>query len=175
MISILISMVLWWKWTLTQSWLVRYPKISFVRLQTFSHLPIFWVLVWLYVFYWGFCLHIFPLALLAYIPCLPIQSSYLRTLLLPALYDTVILKSSKHCRLTLTMFLDNPHLCSHIKKLAVRPNYYLAWPKSDQTLDEDWVVKMIISLSKHLKNMHTFDWDGLESPQDQLWDDLRVK
>jgi hypothetical protein len=36
-------------------------------------------------------------------------------------------------------------------------------------------VKMIIALSKHLKNMHTFDWDGLELPRDQLWDELRTK
>lgn len=73
------------------------------------------------------------------------------------------------------MLLAHPHLCSYIKKLAVRPNYYLAWPKSDNTLDENWVVKMIIDLSKYLKNMHTFDWDGLESPQDQLWNELRIK
>lgn len=127
------------------------------------------------MFFGVFCLHVFPLALVTHIPCLPMQSSYLRTLLLPALYDTIILKSSKHCRLTLTMLLAHPHLCSYIKKLAVRPNYYLAWPKSDNTLDENWVVKMIIDLSKYLKNMHTFDWDGLESPQDQLWNELRIK
>jgi hypothetical protein len=42
-------------------------------------------------------------------------------------------------------------------------------------LDENWVVKKIISLSKYLTNMHTFDWDGLESPHDQLWVDLRNK
>ncbi|KAF8805053.1 hypothetical protein BYT27DRAFT_7258635 [Phlegmacium glaucopus] len=103
-----------------------------------------------------------------------LTSSYLRTLLLPALYDTIILRSSKHCRLTLTMLLKNPHLCPYIKKLAVRPNYYLAWPKSDDTLDEDWVVKMIIDLSKDLKSMHTFDWDGLELPNDEFWDELRL-
>ena len=73
------------------------------------------------------------------------------------------------------MLLNNPHLCSYIKKLAVRPNYYLAWPKSDDTLHEDWVVKMIIDLSKELKSMHTFDWDGLELPKDELWDELRLK
>ena len=122
--------------------------------------------------FWGV---LSSLALVTHIPCLLMQSSYLRALLLPALYDTIILKSSKHCRLTLTMLLAHPHLCSYIKKLAVRPNYYLAWPKSDHTLDENWVVKMIIDLSKHLTNMHTFDWDGLESPQDQLWDKLRIK
>lgn len=73
------------------------------------------------------------------------------------------------------MLLNHPHLCPYIKKLAVRPNYYLAWPKSDNALDENWVVKMIIALSKNLKGMHTFDWDGLELPQDQLWDELRIK
>ena len=73
------------------------------------------------------------------------------------------------------MLLSRPHLCSYIKKLAVRPNYYLAWPKADGPVDEGSVVKMIIDLSKHLTNMHTFDWDGLELPKDELWEVLRVK
>jgi len=34
---------------------------------------------------------------------------------------------------------------------------------------------MIIDLSKELKSMHTFDWDGLELPKDELWDELRLK
>lgn len=36
-------------------------------------------------------------------------------------------------------------------------------------------MKMLIAISNHLKNMHTFDWDGLELPDDRLWDKLRVK
>ncbi|PPQ85300.1 hypothetical protein CVT24_006411, partial [Panaeolus cyanescens] len=103
-----------------------------------------------------------------------LTSSYLRALLLPALYDTVTLKSSKNCRVTLTMLEQRPELCGYIKKLAVRPNYYLSWPKPDDELDEDWVVAKIQSISVHLTNMHTFDWDGLELPRDSLWDVLRL-
>jgi len=96
---------------------------------------------------------------------------------MPALYDTVILKSSKHCRTTLRMLKDkkNRHICQLIRKLAVRPNYYLAWPRPDELLDEGWVVRMIEDISKNLPSLHTFDWDGLELPNDTLWVALQAK
>ena len=64
------------------------------------------------------------------------------------------------------MLLSRPHLCSYINDPTI--TYYLAWPKADGPVDEGSVVKMIIDLSKHLTNMHTFDWDGLELPKDEL-------
>ncbi|EAU86530.2 hypothetical protein CC1G_10252 [Coprinopsis cinerea okayama7 len=102
-------------------------------------------------------------------------SSQLRYLLLPALYETVVLKSSKNCRRTLKMLQTKRHLCRHIRKLAVRPNYYLAWPQQDDYLDEGWVVDRLIDLADDLKGLVTFDWDGLEVPDDRLWDTLRLK
>ncbi|KAF8987541.1 hypothetical protein BDQ17DRAFT_1374950 [Cyathus striatus] len=70
-------------------------------------------------------------------------SSYLRNLLLPSLYTTLILKSSKKCKSTLEMLTRRPEISKHIKKLAVRPNYCLSWPKPDEWLDEEWVVGAI--------------------------------
>ncbi|KAF8148050.1 hypothetical protein B0H34DRAFT_738094 [Crassisporium funariophilum] len=103
-----------------------------------------------------------------------LTSTHLRSLLLPALYDTVILKSSKNCRVTLRMLKEQKDICAYVKKLAVRPNYYLSWPKPDEQLDESWVVQMIGEISKDLTTMHTFDWDGLELPSDELWETLRI-
>ncbi|KAF8886606.1 hypothetical protein CPB84DRAFT_1816707 [Gymnopilus junonius] len=103
-----------------------------------------------------------------------LTSTYLRMLLMPALYETVTLKSSRNCRVTLSMLKDRKDICGYIKKLAVRPNYYLAWPRPDEQLSEDWVVSMIEYISKDLTTMHTFDWDGLELPKDSLWATLRV-
>lgn len=94
---------------------------------------------------------------------------------MPALYETVTLKSSKNCRVTLNMLLHRKDICGYIRKLAVRPNYYLAWPKPDEHLSEAWVVETIEQLSTNLTAMHTFDWDGLELPNDSLWVTLRSK
>ncbi|KDR79531.1 hypothetical protein GALMADRAFT_63638 [Galerina marginata CBS 339.88] len=102
-----------------------------------------------------------------------LTSSHLRGLLMPALYETVTLKSSKNCRVTLKMLKGRKDICGYIKKLAVRPNYYLAWPRPDEQLSEAWVVSMIEDISKDLITMHTFDWDGLELPIDSLWETLR--
>lgn len=94
---------------------------------------------------------------------------------MPALYDTVTLKSSRNCRVTLEMLRKRRDICGFIRKLAVRPNYYLAWPKPDEQLSEAWVADMIEEISMDLKTMHTFDWDGLELPKDTLWTRLRLK
>ncbi|KAJ6609408.1 hypothetical protein B0H10DRAFT_1813767 [Mycena sp. CBHHK59/15] len=102
-----------------------------------------------------------------------LTSSQLRELLLPELYRTVYLRSSRTCASGLRMLTRRPDLCAYIQKLAVRPNYYLAWPKVDQPLSEDWVASMISKIAQNLTRLHTFDWDGLEMPADSLWLTLR--
>lgn len=94
---------------------------------------------------------------------------------MPALYDTITLKSSRDCKVTLEMLRKERHICGFIRKLAVRPNYYLAWPKPDEELSEAWVADMIEAISKDLIILHTFDWDGLELPKDSLWSALRIQ
>lgn len=106
---------------------------------------------------------------------LSLASSQLRALLVPALYDTVVLKSSRSCRKTLSMLQDNRHLCRYIRKLAVRPNYYLAWPYQDTTLDEAWVVDQLLDLCENMTILSVFDWDGLELPEDRLWEGFQRK
>jgi hypothetical protein len=71
------------------------------------------------------------------------------------------------------MLADRPDICAHIRRFAVRPNYYLSWPKPDEPLDEDWVVARIEAIAPSLTSMHTFDWDGLEMPLDRLWGTLQ--
>lgn len=73
------------------------------------------------------------------------------------------------------MLEKRPDICRFVKKLAVRPNYYLAWPKPDEHLDEAWVVDMLQKIAGSMFSMHTFDWDGLELPKDALWSTLRKR
>ncbi|PFH49847.1 hypothetical protein AMATHDRAFT_95590, partial [Amanita thiersii Skay4041] len=102
-----------------------------------------------------------------------LSSSTMRALLMSTLYHTMILKSSQKCHHTLLMLSNRPDICAHVRKLAVRPNYYLSWPKRDRYLDEDWVADTIAKIAPSLTSIHTFDWDGLEIPSDHLWDTLR--
>ncbi|KAF8624596.1 hypothetical protein AX17_007089 [Amanita inopinata Kibby_2008] len=102
-----------------------------------------------------------------------LTSLVMRTLLMPTLYDNVTLNSSSRCRKTLLMLSIRPDICACIRRLAVRPNYYLSWPRRDQYLDEDWVSDMIVRIAPTLTSIDTFDWDGLEAPSDYLWDVLR--
>ena len=71
------------------------------------------------------------------------------------------------------MLAERPDICVHIRKFAVRPNYYLAWPKPDEPLAEEWVAYKIVQMAGNLTMMDTFDWDGLEMPKDSLWGALR--
>ncbi|KAJ7923903.1 hypothetical protein B0H13DRAFT_2399720 [Mycena leptocephala] len=102
-----------------------------------------------------------------------LTSSHVRMLLIPELYRTVHLRSSRSCDSGLRMLAQRPDLCAHIQKLAVRPNYYLAWPTRDMQLSEEWVALMISAITKTLTHLRTFDWDGLEMPRDALWLTLR--
>lgn len=104
-----------------------------------------------------------------------LQSSYMRTVLMPALYETVVLRSSRHCRNTLKMLAARPDVCRLIKKLAVRPNYYLAWPRPNEAISEAWVASTIMQIAGGMSRLQTFDWDGLEMPTDQLWATLKAK
>ena len=94
---------------------------------------------------------------------------------MPFLYETVVLKSSRKCSIALEMLGRRRDLCKFVKKLAVRPNYYLSWPRRDEHLPEEWVVQKLEDIAADLENMHTFDWDGLELPEDILWETLRLK
>ncbi|KAJ7762953.1 hypothetical protein B0H16DRAFT_1718787 [Mycena metata] len=103
-----------------------------------------------------------------------LTSSRLRALLKPDLYKTVHLRSSRSCQSGLAMLQRDPEICGYIQKLAVRPNYYLAWPARDVPMREGLVVELICKVAKNLTNLRTFDWDGLEMPRDELWLTLRT-
>ncbi|KAF8171023.1 hypothetical protein K438DRAFT_1853153 [Mycena galopus ATCC 62051] len=102
-----------------------------------------------------------------------LTSSHVQTLLIPVLYETVHLRSSRSCVSGLSMLATRPELCAHIQKLAVRPNYYLAWPTRNEPLGADWVATMIMGFARTLTHLRAFDWDGLEMPPDALWLTLR--
>ncbi|THV03375.1 hypothetical protein K435DRAFT_651502 [Dendrothele bispora CBS 962.96] len=135
----------------------------------------------------------------------------LHELLLPVLYHTVILRSSRSCVSFLNLLANEPspfsdkseseseseseskssRLCGYIRELAVRPNYYLAWPEpegpesllsnntnnnttNNNNADETWVADKLIELAPKMIKLDTFDWDGCEMPKDELWVALRA-
>ena len=73
------------------------------------------------------------------------------------------------------MLSTRPDICGYIRKLVVRPNYYLSWPRRDSHLDEEWVVDMIERIAPSLVLLNSFDWDGLEVPGDMMWDALNKR
>jgi hypothetical protein len=85
----------------------------------------------------------------------------------------VHLRSSRTCASGLRMLALHPELCAHVRKLAVRPNYYLAWPVRDTAIGDVWVARTIEKLAPSLTALRTFDWDGCEMPPEGLWRALR--
>lgn len=106
-------------------------------------------------------------------------------ILLPSLYRTLVLPSSDHCLAVLPRFnrrkplsgtfSTGRMLCSYIRELVLKPNYYLAWPRKDRHIDENWVSSMVEKLAKKgwLANLESFEWEGLEVPRDEMWEALR--
>ncbi|KAJ7242045.1 hypothetical protein C8J57DRAFT_1368244 [Mycena rebaudengoi] len=82
----------------------------------------------------------------------------MRERLLSRLYAHVDLKTNKQCK-TLSALAKRPDVVRHIRKLAVRPN------NTEGTLPEEPIDEA--------SALHTFLWDGLEMPDDQLWLKLR--
>ncbi|KAM6494691.1 hypothetical protein JOM56_009314 [Amanita muscaria] len=105
--------------------------------------------------------------------------------LLPSLYRTLVLPSSDHCLTVLPRFnrrkplsgtfSTGRMLCSYIRELVLKPNYYLAWPRKDRHVDENWVAGMVENFAKKgwLANLESFEWEGLEVPRDEMWEALR--
>ncbi|CAK5272831.1 unnamed protein product [Mycena citricolor] len=98
-----------------------------------------------------------------------LTSSFVRSVLEPGLYHSVQLRSSTTCRSGLDLLSRRPQLCRYVQRLAVRPNYYLAWPVRDECLREDDLSDTICRLAPRLTNLRSFDWDGLEMPADRVW------
>ncbi|KAJ6570109.1 hypothetical protein DFH09DRAFT_917578, partial [Mycena vulgaris] len=106
-----------------------------------------------------------------------LKSRSMFNLLVPALYASVDLKSSGACRVALKRLAIEPTTAIHMRKLAVRPNHPSRWTRGNEaTVDESWVAATLAQLATSgcLKNLHTFIWDGLESPSDSLWLTLRL-
>ncbi|KAJ7454684.1 hypothetical protein FB451DRAFT_1278980 [Mycena latifolia] len=112
-----------------------------------------------------------------YIVILCLLSRSMFDLLLSSLYASLDLKSSGACRATLKRLDLEPNLAIHIRKLVVRPSRPSRWIRANETtVDESLVADMLAQLasSGHLENLHTFIWDGMESPNDSLWLALRL-
>ncbi|KAJ6627819.1 hypothetical protein B0H10DRAFT_310596 [Mycena sp. CBHHK59/15] len=108
---------------------------------------------------------------------LSLTSSRIHATLLPVLYASVDLRSSRMCRSTLEMFLSGRYdVPRYIRRLVVRPNHIDRRTEHVKPIDEAWVVQCIVKLaaSGSLQRLDTFFWDGSEMPQDDsIWSTLR--
>ena len=97
-------------------------------------------------------------------------------LLLPVLYSSVDLRTSKTCRVTLNNLVERPAVTRCIRRLVVRPNH-CSWPEDDEWIDETSIVNAIVKMANagNLQAMNTFFWDGSEMPDDCLWSILRTR
>lgn len=96
-------------------------------------------------------------------------------MLTSSLYRTITLHSSRDCKVILELLLKRKDICGYIREFTVQPNNYQAWPKPDKRICEIWITNAIKKISPSLISMHSFDWDGLELPDDSLWVALQSK
>ncbi|KAJ7438282.1 hypothetical protein B0H11DRAFT_1752929 [Mycena galericulata] len=105
---------------------------------------------------------------------LSVTTSYLRVLLLPAMYRTVSLESSRACLSGLIMLSKHPELCVYVRTLVVRPNYpIVCWPRTEGPVSETNLALTIEQLAQNLRNLQKFEWGGRQLPPDSLWTTLR--
>jgi len=102
-----------------------------------------------------------------------LTSKYMLSVLLRSLYSNVELKGINRCRSTLTTLAEHPDICRYVQKLVLRPSWIKA-PSKQGTQDETWVASMIENLAANFPGLHTFEWDGLETPIDHMWLTLRT-
>ncbi|KAJ7255018.1 hypothetical protein B0H12DRAFT_1114501 [Mycena haematopus] len=103
-----------------------------------------------------------------------LTSSHFRWLLLPELYRTVALESSRACLSGLTMLRKHPELCVYIRTLIVRPNCPVTcWPRTDAPISERKVAAMIKDLVDGLVNLEKLDWGGVDLLPNKLCIALR--
>ncbi|KAJ7158293.1 hypothetical protein C8R43DRAFT_1105626 [Mycena crocata] len=110
---------------------------------------------------------------------LSLTSSRIYATLLPVLYTSVDLRSSRMCKSTIEMLLTSrSDVTRYIRRLVVRPNHIDRRSQQPvKPIDEDWVVQSIVKLATtgRLTRLTSFFWDALEMPQDDsLWSTLRV-
>ncbi|KAJ7255010.1 hypothetical protein B0H12DRAFT_546196 [Mycena haematopus] len=103
-----------------------------------------------------------------------LTSSQFRSLLLPELYRTVALDSSRACLSGLTMLRKHPELCVYIRTLILRPNCAVTcWPRTDAPVCETKVASLIEDLVDDLGNLEKLEWGGADLPPNELCIALR--
>ncbi|KAJ7485291.1 hypothetical protein FB451DRAFT_52404 [Mycena latifolia] len=109
---------------------------------------------------------------------LSLTSSRIHATLLPVLYASVDLRSSRMCRNTIEMLLNGrSDVTRYIRRLVVRPNHVDRRSRQPvKPIDERWVAQSVMKLATtgRLPRLTSFFWDGSEMPQDDLWSTLRA-
>ncbi|KAF7340385.1 hypothetical protein MVEN_01958000 [Mycena venus] len=102
-----------------------------------------------------------------------LTSSHLRTILLPEMYKSVFLFAGSWTK-AFELFARRPELCVHVRTLRIDLFYEALRPERwQEEVDIDHIAALIENASKHLSNLHTFDWSGRRLPPDHLFLTLR--
>jgi hypothetical protein len=107
------------------------------------------------------------------------KAKRIHILLVPSLYTSVELRTNQQCRLILKTFSSRPELARFIGRLVVCPNRLCSWPGlvSDKPLKESEIAASLEQLASagRLNRLHTFRWEGVETPHDGLWRTLKTQ
>ncbi|KAF8235761.1 hypothetical protein L208DRAFT_1255150 [Tricholoma matsutake] len=94
-------------------------------------------------------------------------------LLVPSLFTSVELRSNRQCQMILKAFESRPELAAFVAKLVVCPNPPSSWAglDYDRSLKEHEIAVSLehLAVVGRFKRLHTFKWEGVEAPHDNLW------
>jgi len=82
---------------------------------------------------------------------------------MPVLYETVVLVNLGQCIQTLEMLFRRPDIARHVRKLVLRPG-----------ADRSIVSSIIRKVAVRFDALHSFEWDGDEMPDEDIWFALRM-
>lgn len=80
------------------------------------------------------------------------------------------------CNERVAFFLRRPHLARCVRKLILRTHsrlYFSDIPPARK--DDAELTRAVELLLPNLHNLLSFDWDGVEMPNDKLWLALRAR
>ncbi len=101
-----------------------------------------------------------PLSIFVYSRSRRLVARPLHDMLTSSLYRTLTLQSSNDCKVILEMLLKRKDLCGYIRELVGAPKLLPGVASAGQTHLRSMVANAIKKISRHLKAIRSFDWDG---------------
>ncbi|KAJ7579719.1 hypothetical protein C8J56DRAFT_1058740 [Mycena floridula] len=104
-----------------------------------------------------------------------LQARAVNELLTPLRYRYLDLKTSQRCLTQLRHLVSHPNLARHVRTLLLCPNYpkpvHVYQPEDLQQREAE-ILRIVELLAPNLHSLEKFIWDGLEIPDDHVWQTL---